>query len=197
MLHNPTSANLQSIFQLDPLFQSIQSIVGHYQTSSSSQGCFQYDTPSLPFQPPTSQYQPPMPYFQAPSMPMVFPPAESHRFEPYPTQGRKSKAENSNTVGSQVFGAGAAGGSTVCAICLGIHPQVVKCRSTSLWNGSPARCYRDERNKLTNPNGTNICLGFQLSGGCKGRAGPKHFHECSGCGATDHGASRCPIRARA
>ncbi|KAJ7677183.1 hypothetical protein B0H17DRAFT_885667, partial [Mycena rosella] len=84
-------------------------------------------------------------------------------------------------------------GSTVCAICLGIHQAVSRCRLPQLWNGSPARCHRDERNRLTNRNGINICLDFQRSGGCCGRAGPNHTHECSGCGVPDHGAAGCPL----
>ncbi|KAJ7847775.1 hypothetical protein B0H13DRAFT_1451643, partial [Mycena leptocephala] len=82
-------------------------------------------------------------------------------------------------------------GPTVCAICLGTHALVSKCRSTTLWNGSAARRFRDNRGKLTNPNGVNICLDFQRASGCRGRPGPKHFHECSGCGARDHGAASC------
>ncbi|KAK6996090.1 hypothetical protein R3P38DRAFT_2543013, partial [Favolaschia claudopus] len=79
-----------------------------------------------------------------------------------------------------------------CAICLGTHPFVSRCRSNVLWNGSAARCHRDLRGKLTNRDGVNICLDFQRSNSCKGRTGPKHIHECSGCGAPDHGASGCP-----
>ncbi|KAJ7160561.1 hypothetical protein C8R43DRAFT_831659, partial [Mycena crocata] len=83
-------------------------------------------------------------------------------------------------------------GSIVCAICLGSHANVSACRSATLWNGSPARCHRDHRGKLANAHGTNICLDFNLSKGCRGsRSGPKHVHECSGCGATNHGASSC------
>ncbi|KAJ6566534.1 hypothetical protein B0H19DRAFT_844718, partial [Mycena capillaripes] len=66
-----------------------------------------------------------------------------------------------------------------CAVCLGIHEFVSRCRSTTLWNGSRARCYRDERGKLTNRDGVNICLDFQKVNGCRGRTGPKHIHECS------------------
>ncbi|KAJ7719098.1 hypothetical protein DFH07DRAFT_688046, partial [Mycena maculata] len=82
-------------------------------------------------------------------------------------------------------------GPTVCAICLGIHTFVSKCRSQTLWNGSPARCFRGDGGKLTNINGVNICLDFQRGSGCKGRAGPRHIHECSGCGAPNHGAAGC------
>ncbi|KAJ7753476.1 hypothetical protein B0H16DRAFT_1231035, partial [Mycena metata] len=79
----------------------------------------------------------------------------------------------------------------VCAICLGLHDQVSKCRSPTLWNGGVARCHRDERGRLTNTDGVNICLNFQRSDGCSGRAGPRHIHECSGCGAPNHGAATC------
>ncbi|KAJ7740112.1 hypothetical protein B0H16DRAFT_1324531, partial [Mycena metata] len=88
------------------------------------------------------------------------------------------------------------GGSTVCALCLGIHAFVSKCRSKTLWNGAAARCSRDDRGRLVNREGVNICLDFQRTDGCKGRAGPKHIHECSGCGAPNHGASSCPYRAK-
>ncbi|KAJ7079875.1 hypothetical protein C8R43DRAFT_865417, partial [Mycena crocata] len=81
--------------------------------------------------------------------------------------------------------------SIVCVICLGTHPDVARCRSTSQWNGSPARCSRDQSGRLINNRGINICLNFQLARGCQGRTGQKHIHECSGCGNRDHGASSC------
>ncbi|KAJ7502062.1 hypothetical protein B0H11DRAFT_1713106, partial [Mycena galericulata] len=88
-------------------------------------------------------------------------------------------------------------GPSVCAICLGIRDVVSKCRSKVLWNGSPARCHRDERGRLTsNRDGSSLCSQFQRPAGCPGRAGPNHFHECSGCGSPNHGASNCPSRAR-
>ncbi|KAJ6472276.1 hypothetical protein DFH09DRAFT_808019, partial [Mycena vulgaris] len=88
-------------------------------------------------------------------------------------------------------------GPIVCAICIGSHPNVAGCRSSTLWNGSPARCHRDNRGRLTNSQGTSICLDFQLPKGCSGsRSGPQHNHECSGCGAASHGASNCPLRAK-
>ncbi|KAK7000370.1 hypothetical protein R3P38DRAFT_2561857 [Favolaschia claudopus] len=110
------------------------------------------------------------------------------RYAPY-----QSAAEPHN--GSQFFRPSVAKGSGVCAICLGSHENLSKCRSKTLWNRSPARCYRDQSGKLSNPQGINICLEFQRAKGCQGsRYGPRHIHECSGCGSPHHGASSCPSR---
>ncbi|KAJ7760239.1 hypothetical protein DFH07DRAFT_740798, partial [Mycena maculata] len=89
-------------------------------------------------------------------------------------------------------------GTFVCAICLGSHPNVTGCRSPTLWNGSPARCHRDGKGRILNPQGGEICIDFQLLRGCKGgfRNGQKHLHECSGCGLSSHGASNCPYRSK-
>ncbi|KAJ7189948.1 hypothetical protein GGX14DRAFT_382713, partial [Mycena pura] len=84
-------------------------------------------------------------------------------------------------------------GAAVCAVCLGLHPDPANCNARAFWNGGETRSHRMDR-KLYNSRGDNLCLDFQLPRGCQGRAGPKHIHECSGCGANNHGASRCPRR---
>ncbi|KAJ7070078.1 hypothetical protein C8F01DRAFT_977295, partial [Mycena amicta] len=84
----------------------------------------------------------------------------------------------------------------VCAVCLRPHENLTACRSSKLWNDMDAHCSRNG-GKLTNPAGISLCLNFQRAGGCQGAQGngPKHIHECSGCGQTDHGASNCHLRA--
>ncbi|KAJ7219525.1 hypothetical protein GGX14DRAFT_321364, partial [Mycena pura] len=103
------------------------------------------------------------------------PSVPSARYQPYPP----SDARKPNSDGGRVFQSGTAGGSTVCAVCLGIHEFVSKCRSKTLWNGSAARSSRDANGRLVNADGINICLDFQRASGCKGRPGAKHIHECS------------------
>ncbi|KAJ7730227.1 hypothetical protein DFH07DRAFT_945431 [Mycena maculata] len=104
---------------------------------------------------------PPTPMFP-PAAPRREMAAPSNRYQPYPPAGpsnmRVPKIEDHEE--GRVFWNGAAGGPTVCAICLGIHTLVSKCRSQMLWNGSPARCFRGDGGKLTNINGVNICLGM-------------------------------------
>ncbi|KAJ7161226.1 hypothetical protein C8R46DRAFT_904749 [Mycena filopes] len=100
-------------------------------------------------------------------------------------------------MGDRVFQRGAASGSFVCALCLGSHENVAGCRSTTTWDGRPTRCHRNAKGKIANPQGIELCLDFQLPRGCNGNRGRhNHVHECSGCGATDHGASSCAFRAR-
>ncbi|KIL59849.1 hypothetical protein M378DRAFT_60503, partial [Amanita muscaria Koide BX008] len=82
---------------------------------------------------------------------------------------------------------------TACAICLGRHPhKISECRAVTLWDGKTAsRCTKHD-GQLTNPHRRPICLDWQRPGGCNHRDHSER-HECSGCGASQHGAQQCPL----
>lgn len=80
----------------------------------------------------------------------------------------------------------------ICAICLGIEAHnVAKCAACKLWDGSKARCCRNEEGRIINPLGQILCIDWQRSRGCTSRDHDQR-HECSGCGKQDHGAQQCP-----
>lgn len=111
------------------------------------------------------------------------PPLGSRRLNPPNTASRPHN-----------FGRGADTPSpSVCAICLGRgHPEMAKCNSGVFWNGKPSRCRRNARGRVVNPDGTEICLDWQLARGCSSR-NHSDRHECSGCGRSDHGAHSCHL----
>jgi hypothetical protein len=81
---------------------------------------------------------------------------------------------------------------SACAICLGRHPHNVSaCSSPTTWDGSAARCKRAEGARIVNPSGLSLCVKWQLKIQCTSLF-HGDGHECSGCGAKDHGAQKCP-----
>jgi hypothetical protein len=93
----------------------------------------------------------------------------------------------------QVFREGASSQSrATCAICLGNGPHnVTKCSLDNFWDGTKARCRRNEDGRIINPSGQTLCIDWQRPKGCTARD-HDHRHECSGCGRQDHGAQHCP-----
>jgi len=82
---------------------------------------------------------------------------------------------------------------SVCAMCLGRHPHdVANCDATLRWDGKEDnRCTRNQRGYLRAPDGTTLCTDWQKPQGCSDHSHDKR-HQCSGCGAQDHGAQDCP-----
>ncbi|KAF8172747.1 hypothetical protein BJ912DRAFT_839910, partial [Pholiota molesta] len=96
---------------------------------------------------------------------------------PAPPSRRVSSAPKN---GAQVFGAGTSPDSpSACAICLGRHRHdISRCSSETLWDGNAARCKRNERGRLVNPEGIVICSDWQRPRSCSSES-PHHIHECS------------------
>lgn len=114
------------------------------------------------------------------------------RLSPTQTKGKERRSERPASSRNQSFQSGAAAsGLAACAIYLGrsSHP-VRECTAERLWDGSKARCARTTGGHITNPQGNVICSDWQRPGGCS-TSGHDARHECSGCGATDHGAQKC------
>lgn len=83
-------------------------------------------------------------------------------------------------------------GPTVCALCLGREAcDMLKCQSSTLWDGSKARCRKNEQGRLVSPTGLVLCFDWNIRRGCTAQ-GHDDRHECSGCGNKDHGAQKCP-----
>jgi hypothetical protein len=83
-------------------------------------------------------------------------------------------------------------GLPVCALCLATDPHDTrKCRVEILWDGSKARCRKNEEGRLVSPTGTTLCSDWNNRRGCT-NSSHEQRHECSGCGNKDHGAQRCP-----
>lgn len=83
-------------------------------------------------------------------------------------------------------------GQPVCALCLAIDPHDSrKCRSENLWDGSKARCRKNDEGRLITPAGTTLCSDWNSRRGCT-TSTHEQRHECSGCGNKEHGAQRCP-----
>ncbi|KAF6763338.1 hypothetical protein DFP72DRAFT_801537, partial [Ephemerocybe angulata] len=81
---------------------------------------------------------------------------------------------------------------SACTLCLGRFPHnVYTCTSKTLWDGSPARCRKNEKNRLQDPTGKILCSNWQTENGCSDSTHDDK-HECSGCGKKDHGAQGCP-----
>src|ERR1700733_14309954 len=80
----------------------------------------------------------------------------------------------------------------ICAICLRIYfHNVARCSLSKFWDGSKARCWRNEDGQIINPLSQILCIDWQRSKGCSARDHNQH-HECSGCRKQDHGAQQCP-----
>lgn len=107
---------------------------------------------------------------------------------------RKHHRDPSPSSRNQSFRTGASQSNALaaCTLCLGRHRHDISaCTATTLWDGSPARCRRNEKGRLVNPNGFVICNDWQRPNGCSETTHDSR-HECSGCGKPDHGAQRCP-----
>src|SRR6202522_1546292 len=82
-------------------------------------------------------------------------------------------------------------GPPVCAVCLGRNIcEIGKCRSENFWDGSKARCRKNEQGRLITPTGTILCHDWNTRRGCPSTVHGQR-HECSGCGKRDHGAQNC------
>ena len=112
-----------------------------------------------------------------------------------PARDAKRRHTTKTTADSQQsFQAGAVrtGALSASTICLGRHPHdVYNCSSKTLWDGTPARCQKNENGRLTNPTGSVLCTDWQRPNGCTSTAHDSR-HECSGCGKQTHGAQKCP-----
>ena len=116
------------------------------------------------------------------------PQAPAHqRSSPPPYNQQQSPSKNSVFPSSTAFQ-----GQPVCALCLATDSHDTrKCRSEILWDGSKARCRKNEEGRLITPAGTTLCSDWNNRRGCTAST-HEHRHECSGCGNKDHGAQRCP-----
>ncbi|KAJ7124800.1 hypothetical protein C8R43DRAFT_851736, partial [Mycena crocata] len=65
----------------------------------------------------------------------------------------------------------------VCANCLGRHERRA-CIGGSTWDGGRTRCTRNDRGRLINPSGAELCSDFQQPEGCSSR-GHDEKHECA------------------
>ena len=82
----------------------------------------------------------------------------------------------------------------VCAVCLGRHKHsmpVVQCPATRTWdNKFNTYCERVNKALKTREGGVTLCSLWQHDCSCRERH--DYMHTCSRCGASTHGASRCP-----
>lgn len=107
---------------------------------------------------------------------------------------KRRRTNKSMTEAQQSFQSGARGTEALsaCTICLGRHPHdVYNCSATNLWDGTPARCQKNDKGRLINPTGNIICSDWQKPNSCAATTHDSR-HECSGCGKQTHGAQRCP-----
>ncbi|KAG2757679.1 hypothetical protein P692DRAFT_20711430, partial [Suillus brevipes Sb2] len=79
-----------------------------------------------------------------------------------------------------------------CAVCLGhnLH-RTIECTATQTWDKQFDTFSERIRKGLWTKDGKQLCTRWQREEGC---TTPKHDarHFCSGCGATTHGAQKCP-----
>ena len=81
---------------------------------------------------------------------------------------------------------------TVCALCLGWEAcDLLKCKSSTFWDGSKARCQKNDQGQLVSSSGLVLCFDWNIQRGCTAQ-GHKDRHECSGCENKDHGTQKCP-----
>lgn len=82
---------------------------------------------------------------------------------------------------------------SACPMCLGCHRHdVANCEATLRWDQKVEnRCTRDRGGHLKSPEGIVLCSNWQKPQGCEDSTHSKR-HQCSGCGAKDHGAQSCP-----
>jgi hypothetical protein len=58
-------------------------------------------------------------------------------------------------------------GLPACALCLATDPHDTrKCRADVLWDGSKARCHKNDEGRIVNPTGTTLCSGWNSQRGC-------------------------------
>jgi hypothetical protein len=79
-----------------------------------------------------------------------------------------------------------------CTVCLGRNPhRTVKCTTVQTWDKQFKTFSEQIRKGLWTKDGKQICTAWQRDEGC---TTPKHDVRdvCSGCGATTHGAQKCP-----
>ena len=73
-------------------------------------------------------------------------------------------------------------GQPVCALCLATETHDTRrCHSKTLWDGSKARCRKNEDGRLITPTGNTLCSDWNNRRGCSSSAHDVR-HECSGCG---------------
>ncbi|KAG1880940.1 hypothetical protein F4604DRAFT_1578586, partial [Suillus subluteus] len=79
-----------------------------------------------------------------------------------------------------------------CAVCLGrsLH-RTVECSATRTWDEQHEVFIEHINKGLWTKDRKQICTAWQQDEGCPA---PRHDfkHICSGCGATTHGAQKCP-----
>ena len=111
-----------------------------------------------------------------------------------PRDVKRHRTTKSTADSQQSFQTGAAGAGALsaCTTCLGRHPHdVYNCSSKTLWDGTPARCQKNENGRLTNPAGSVLCTDWQQPNGCTSTTHDSRY-ECSGCGKQTYGAQKCP-----
>jgi hypothetical protein len=102
--------------------------------------------------------------------------------------------------------AGRGGDRIICVICLrkasSHNTPINQCNSTTNYKGQDTFCTRDYQTEglLLVTRGSprrNVCFKFnRTQGTCEEKSSASHkgLHICSGCGASDHGAAKCPHR---
>ncbi|KAG1884121.1 hypothetical protein F4604DRAFT_1502750, partial [Suillus subluteus] len=79
-----------------------------------------------------------------------------------------------------------------CAVCLGHSPHhTIECVAAQTWDKKFDTFLEHIHKGLWMKDGKQLCTGWQREEGCNI---PRHdtHHFCSGCGATTHGAQKCP-----
>ncbi|TFK20375.1 hypothetical protein FA15DRAFT_578372, partial [Coprinopsis marcescibilis] len=69
---------------------------------------------------------------------------------------------------------------SACTTCLGRFPHNTNvCASKTLWDQTtPAHCRKNERGRLVNPAGKELCSDWQTTAGCSSTS-HNSKHECS------------------
>ena len=79
-----------------------------------------------------------------------------------------------------------------CTLCLRREAcNLLKCQADLFWDGSKARCQKNDQGRLVSPLGQVLCFNWNTWRGCSAK-GCKDRHKCSGCGNKDHGAQKRP-----
>jgi len=82
----------------------------------------------------------------------------------------------------------------VCAVCLSREShkgKVTNCTAMHTWDKQfETFCTRFNSTLITRADHQSVCAKWQRDKGCKEKHA--HLHVCSGCGATNHGACKCP-----
>ncbi|KAH7919127.1 hypothetical protein BV22DRAFT_1023505, partial [Leucogyrophana mollusca] len=78
-----------------------------------------------------------------------------------------------------------------CAICLGRNPhRTIECSASRTWDNNHDTFTERVHKAIWTKDGKPLCPRWQREEGCTDRHDERHL--CSGCGATTHGAQRCP-----